>query len=66
MSKTVLTAQPTPAFGLKPFSSHNRKRFIRRLVFNLKKNLEDLDLNDADIAMIPQELKLNSENTESH
>lgn len=66
MSKTLLTAQSSSVCGLKPFSSHNRKRFLKRLVFNLKKNLEDLDLNDADMAMVPQGAKLDSENTESH
>lgn len=48
MCKKLIQTAPKPAFPvmplMKPFSSHSRKQFLKRMATDIKKSLDTLDL----------------------
>lgn len=57
MCKKLIQTAPKAAFPgtplLKPFSTHNRKQFLKRITSEIKKSLDNLDLTSEDLQLFP-------------
>lgn len=59
MFKTPKATPVATTTGLKTFSSHSRKQFLKQLVSNIKLSLDSLEFNDEEMAALPGPIEQN-------